>query len=149
MGPVYVVVKGTPFQVTTDPKTKYAPLTVSTMALLPTSDEAGFKLVIVGNGLLIVNASALEVPPPGGPVKTVTLALPRLAISVARIVARSSVLFTNVVRRSWPFQRIFESIVKFAPATVSWNAALPAVAVDGVILVREGRGAAAMIEKSK
>src|SRR5438876_9016233 len=46
---------------------------------------------------VIVKVGAFEVPPPGAGVTTVTCAVPTVATSVARIVARSCVLLANVV----------------------------------------------------
>ncbi len=60
----------------------------------PAVAEVGFRLVVVGTGLLIVKVWALEVPPPGVPVKTVTLAVPAVAMSAARMEAVSWVLLT-------------------------------------------------------
>ena len=57
-----------------------------------TSDigDAGFRLVVVGTGLLItliVKVWALEVPPPGAGLTTVTWAVPAVAMSAAVIAA--------------------------------------------------------------
>src|SRR5204862_303049 len=56
----------------------------------------------------IVSVSAFEAPPPGGGLRTVTLAVPAAAISLAEIVARSCVRLTNVVGRLAPFHWITE-----------------------------------------
>ena len=74
-------------------------------APLPTAAVLGEIEVSVGAGLLIVNVEALEVPPPGVGLKTVTGAVPAVAMSPARIWAWSWMLLTKVVVRSLPFQR--------------------------------------------
>ena len=50
-----LVVRLEPFHCTADPLTKLVPLTVSVMAKPPAVANEGLKLVIVGNGLFIVN----------------------------------------------------------------------------------------------
>ena len=61
---------------------------------------------------------ALEVPPPGDGVNTVTLAEPLALMSLERIVALTLVEDTNVVVRFDPFQRTTEPLTKFLPLTV-------------------------------
>jgi len=51
----------------------------------------------------MVNVSGFETPPPGGAFDTVTLAVPAVAISLARIFAVTLVALTNVVARADPF----------------------------------------------
>jgi hypothetical protein len=46
------VVRGVPFQLTTDPETKLVPLTVSENPALPATAVLGLREVIVGTGLL-------------------------------------------------------------------------------------------------
>jgi hypothetical protein len=60
----------------------------------------------------IVNVAALDVPPPGEGLKTVTLADPADPISPALILAVSCVLLTYDVVRSLPFQRSTEPFTK-------------------------------------
>jgi hypothetical protein len=75
---------------------KLVPLTVSVNPVPPAVAEEGLKLVVVGTGLgaMIVKVWALEVPPPGVGLKTVTLAVPAEAMSAARIEAVSWVALT-------------------------------------------------------
>ena len=75
---------------------KPLPLTLRVKAALPATALGGVSEVIDGTGLalLIVNAFALEVPPPGAGLKTVTLALPALAMSPAGTDAVSCVALT-------------------------------------------------------
>ena len=58
-------------------------------APLPTAAVLGEIELTVGTGLLIVSVLAADVPPPGVGVKTVTEALPAVAISAAVIWAVS------------------------------------------------------------
>ena len=93
----YVVVRFVPFHLTTDPEMKLVPLTVNVNAEPPAVADEGLRLVVVGRGLsgtLIVKVWALEVPPPGVGLKTVTLAVPAVAMSAARIEAVSWVVLT-------------------------------------------------------
>src|SRR5436190_2084849 len=94
----------------------------------------------VGTRLLIVNVCALEAPPPGVGLKTVTGAVPGVAMSLARICTWSWVPLTNVVDRSLPFQRTTDEVMKFVPVAVSVNPALPAAALGGEIEVSVGTG---------
>jgi hypothetical protein len=64
-------------------------VTVSVNAPLPTAAVLGEIELSVGTGLLIVRVLAADVPPPGVGVKTVTEALPAVAISAAAIWAVS------------------------------------------------------------
>ena len=76
---------------------KFVPLTVRVKPAPPAVADEGLKLVVVGTGLsgtLIVKVWALEVPPPGVGLKTVTLAVPAVAMSAARIKAVTWVALT-------------------------------------------------------
>ncbi len=83
----YVVVRLAPFHWTTEPELKPLPLTVSVKAALPEYAVVGLRLFVVGKGLLIVKVWALEVPPPGAGLNTVTVAVPAVAMSAAAIAA--------------------------------------------------------------
>src|SRR5436190_195018 len=97
-----------------------------------------------GGGTVIVNGKAFDVPPPApavfGGVKTVTLAVPALAMSEAGICAVNCVGEITVVGRFAPFQRTIEAEVKLLPMAVSTNAGLPASAVFGMMLASVGVG---------
>ena len=70
---------------------KFEPRTVRTNPEPPAWAEGGLRLLIDGTGLeepLIVKVLALDVPPPGPGLKTVTLAVPGVAISLAGMLAR-------------------------------------------------------------
>lgn len=84
---IYVVVRFAPFQRTTEPGKKLVPMTVSVNAGPPAVAVAGLKVVVVGTGLFSAKVRAVDVPPPGVGLNTVTDAVPALAISVAVIAA--------------------------------------------------------------
>ena len=73
---------------------KLVPLTVSVKPDPPAMAEVGLLPVVVGTGLLIVKVKALEMPPPGAGLDTVTDAVPAAAISIARIAAVTRVVET-------------------------------------------------------
>ena len=83
----------------------------------------------------------MDVPPPGAGVCTVTASVPAEAISNAGTAAVSSVALTYCVVRDVVPHRTVDALVKFAPFTVSVNAALPAVAVAGEMPLTEGTSA--------
>ena len=88
----YVVVRPEPFHLTTELEMKLVPLTVKVKAAPPAVADEGLRLVVVGTGLsgtLIVKVWVLEVPPPGAGLNTVTMAVPAVAMSAARIEAVS------------------------------------------------------------
>jgi len=102
--------------------------------------ELGLSEVSVGAGLLIMNASALEVPPPGAGVETVTLAVPAVAMSAALMLAVKLLPETKVVVRELPFHWTVEEEMKFEPATVNVKAEPPAVLELGLKEAAEGAG---------
>ena len=75
---------------------------------------------------MMLKVTAPEVPPPGGGVKTVTLAEPTAAMSAALIVALSCVGLTKVVVRLTPFHCTTEAGTKFVPLTMSAKLGPPA-----------------------
>src|SRR5436189_5102742 len=93
-----------------------------------------------GTGLLTVNVSAPEVPPPGVGEKTVTDAVPAVAMSPAVIAACNWVLLTNVVTRAPLFHCTTDPLTKFVPFTVRVKAAAPAVALLGASEPSVGTG---------
>jgi len=99
----YVVARFDPFQRTVDaPLIKPVPFTVRVKADFPAVVDAGLKLVMVGRGLLIVNVTVFEMPPPGALLSTVTPAVPPVAMSAALMLAVNWVLDTYVVARFDP-----------------------------------------------
>ena len=87
-----------------------------------------------------VNGWATDVPPPGVGLKTVTCAVPAAAVSAANITAFSWVALTNVVARSFPFQRTTEPVTKLEPFTVIVRSGPPVAALAGVNDVKAGAG---------
>jgi hypothetical protein len=85
----YVVVRFEPFQRTTDVVVKPLPITLRLKAAPPAGLEAGSSRVMEGTGFpeTTENETALDVPPPGAGLKTVTLAVPTAATSAAAIAA--------------------------------------------------------------
>ena len=133
-----------PFQRMTDviAKMLVVEFAVSVNAAPPAVALVGEIELSVGAGFVAVmlNVFAVEVPPPGVGVKTVTEALPVAAMSLARIWACSLVLLTNVVVRLLPFQRTTDEATKFDPVATSVKAPLPAAAVLGMIELSVGTG---------
>src|SRR5688572_4617438 len=142
---ITVVLRGEPFQCTTEEVTKFEPFTVSVKALPPVGHEVGEVEVSVGTGLLVcgaemVNVALPEVPPPGVGLNTVTVRLPWLAMSLAEMLAVSCVADTKVVVRFEPFQRTVEAATKLVPLTVSVKAGPPAGVVFGASEPTVGTG---------
>src|SRR5882672_4353831 len=142
-----VVVRSAPFQRTTDEPTKLLPVTVTVNAAPPAAAVLGDRELSVGLGFgaVIVNVCGLDVPPPGAGVKTVTEAVPAVAMSAAVICAVSCVLLPNVVVRWLPFHCTREEPMKLLPVTVSVKAASPATAVFGARELSVGLGFGAVI----
>ena len=107
----------------------------------PTVAVLGEMLASDGSAVVVtVKVSAVEVPPPGVGVKTVTDNVPAEAMSDAGIVAVSCVLLTKVVVRLAPLTRTTEAETKLLPVTVNVNPGLPAVALVGELLANDGGG---------
>jgi hypothetical protein len=138
-----VVVFAVPLNFTTELLTKFVPFTVSVRAPDPAATVDGESVVTVGPGfvpLVIVNATAFEIPPPGVGFVTVTGGVPADATSVARIAAVSCVALTNVVALALPLKFTTELLMKFEPFTVNVNAPDPAAALEGCSVVIAGTG---------
>ena len=134
-----------------DEETKLEPVTVRVKAGPPAVAELGEMVDRVGTGLFaaeMVKVNPPEVPPPGAGLKTVTVAVPAVAMSVAGIAAVSWVEETKVVVRSAPFHRTLDEETKLVPLTVRVNADPPAVAELGERELRAGTGlfAAVMVK---
>ena len=98
-------------------------------------------LTVIEGGGLTVNVNAPEVPPPGAGVKTVTEAVPTVAMSPAPIDACSCVALTKVVGRADPFHRTIEEDLKLLPLTLSVNDGPPETALAGASELATGTGA--------
>src|SRR5262249_27545587 len=103
--------------------------------------------MMAGAGLLMVNWTAVEVPPPGAGVVTVTLATAAVAISAAAIEAVSCVPFTKVVAFAAPLKFTVEVVAKPVPFTVRTKAGPPTMALVGDRVVIEG-GAAVLVKEN-
>jgi len=143
----YVVARSAPFHRTMDDAMKFVPVTVSVKPGSPAVLLFGAMELSVGTGFgaLIVNVCALDRPPPGAGLNTVTGAVPAVAMSLAEIVAVSWVLLPYVVARSAPFHRTTDDVMKFVPVTVSVKAAPPATKLLGDSELSVGVGFGALI----
>jgi hypothetical protein len=135
-----VVARALPFHTTVEDETKFVPVTVSVNAALPTNAEFGLKDAAVGMGLLIVNITAPELPPPGAGLTTVTIAVPAVAMSAGVIAACKLVLERKVVARALPFHSTVAEETKLDPVTVTVKAAVPATTAFGFREVTVGTG---------
>ena len=137
-----VVVKAAPFHLTVAPLRKLLPFTVSLNAEPPAVALLGLIEEIVGGllALVMVKVKALEAPPPGAGLTTVTLAVPGAVTSEAGTLAVNCVLETKVVVRAVPFQLMVASLTKLVPVAVRVNWPLPAAIELGEMLVSVGAG---------
>jgi hypothetical protein len=101
---------------------------------------AGEMEVTVGFGLLIVNVSEFDGPPPGPGFVTITATVPALARSVAGILAVTLTLLTKVVTRAELFQRTVAPGTQFEVFKVSVKPAEPTVLLEGESDVSTIRG---------
>src|SRR5579863_1615438 len=109
------------------------PLTVNKNDGPPATALLGWRLLIVRGGALIVNTRGGGVFCPD--CKTLTLAVPGLAMRLAEIIAVSCPELTKVVFSARPFQVICVAPVNPDPFSVSRNAGPPATALFGTRLV--------------
>ena len=105
-----------------------------------------------------MKTAALERPPPGAGLKTVTTALPAEAMSAARTAAVTRELLSYRVARFAPLKRTTQPGAKFSPDTASEKAGPPAAAelvdrpeIEGTGLAVSAGGAAvrAALKKSE
>ncbi len=142
-----VVVSATPFHCTTEALTKLVPFNVSVNAGPSAVAEVGDRNPNVGVGFaaLMVNVTAVEVPPPGVGLNTVTEAVPAVEMSETRTDAVSCEALTKLVVRAVPFHCTTEPFTKLLPFTVRVNAKSPTVADVGDSEVSAGKGLVAKI----
>ena len=101
--------------------------------------QFGKRTWIVGaERLVMVKLIALEVPPPGVGLVTVTSGVPTEARLAEGMAAINCVELTNVVASAGPPKLTTEAATKFVPVIVSAKAAPPATALSGAIAVMVG-----------
>jgi hypothetical protein len=127
----YVAGSLLPFHCTVVLARKSDPRTVRTKGSPWAVAALGAMLVVIGAAFATVKGSALELPPPGAGVVTVTTIWAAVARSAEVISTLSWLGLTNVVVRPLPFQFTRELELKFAPVTVSVNADVPANTESG------------------
>src|SRR5437867_9614335 len=142
-----VVARWLPFHCTMDELMKFVPVAVRVNPAPPATTLLGDREVSVGLGFgaVIMNVCGLEVPPPGAGLRTVTEAVPAVAMSAAVICACSCVLLPNVVARWLPFHCTMDELMKFVPVAVRVNPAPPATTLLGDREVSVGLGFGAVI----
>jgi hypothetical protein len=126
----YVVESAEPLHCTAAPVRNPVPLTVRVNAGAPAVAELGLNPEICGVGVVIVNVTALEAMPLG--LRTVTLAVPWLAIRLAGTTAVNCVPPKYVVESAEPFHCTATPLRNPVPLIVSVNAGPPAVAELGI-----------------
>lgn len=129
--------KAEPFHCTVDPIRNPDPLTVSVNAGPPAVVELGLNPEMFGVGALVVKVTALETIPPG--LRTVTLAVPWLAVRLAGIAAVNCAPLKYVVDIAEPFHCTVDPARNPEPFTANVSAGPPAAAelgfrplIDGV-----------------
>ena len=142
-----VVERMPPSQRTTDDGTKPLPFTMSVNAGPPATAVLGLRVPTTGTGFgaMTANVSAVEVPPPGAGVTTLTVRAPGVAMSPAVMVVSSCVALTNVVGRLEPFHCTTDELTNRLPVTVSVNDGPPARALLGDSSAATGAGFGATI----
>jgi hypothetical protein len=126
---------------TVAPGRKPLPLIVNANDDPPAVAVVGEIEVTASTVLSIVNGSALDIPPPGAGLVTVTLMLVTVAISGAGIVTTICVVAREVgVSEPNDPNVTVAPVTKFVPVIVSGNAAPPAVALDWERLAIVGSG---------
>jgi hypothetical protein len=135
-----VVVRLTPFHLTTEVEEKFVPVTVSVKAEPPAGAQAGLRLVMVRGGMRIENVSAFEAPPPGAGLKTVIGTFPVAVILAAGTVALNCVGEPKVVARSAPFRLTLDPETKSLPYTFKVKLGPSTVTAPGFKAVSTGTG---------
>jgi hypothetical protein len=120
---------------------KFVPVTVTVVAVVvPTGTELGLSVIDPGTGLSTASVVAVELPPPGAGLTTVTDRLLAVAWSTTVNWKRSDVALTKVVVRAVPPTCTTESDKKLVPDTVIFEAADPTEKLAGAICVIDGSG---------
>ena len=119
---------------------KLLPVSVRVKSFPPTTVLLGEILASTGSGLLIEKVAAADVPPLGGGLNTVILAVPAVCRSAAVICVVSWLELTKVVVRFVPLYFMTEPLKKLLPLTVRVKPAPPTSAVLGASVVIAGSG---------
>ena len=119
--------RGEPFQFTMEPLTKLEPATVIVKAGSPLKAEFGVIEIRLGGGLLTVNRTPVDKPPPGAGVKTVIIKVPAFVRSEGNSTNDNCVPETKVVTRSAPLTRTTEFGLNPVPSIVKVFCPEPAV----------------------
>ena len=140
MKPEFSTIVGSTLEpkVTVAPLKKFVPKTLRTKAPDPAATVVGDSEVIVTIGLMTLNGTEFEGPPPGVGFVTITAGVPPAATSVARIAAVICVVLTKVVVRAAPPKLATEVGVKPVPFTVNVNPGDPVATLLGRIEVIVG-----------
>ena len=134
------MLNGVLFNDTAAPEKKPVPFTVNVNAGPPEVTVAGEMLVITGTGGTIVKVTLLDACPDG--LDKLICADPGCATSAAETAAVTCVPLAKVVASGAPFNDTTAPVRKPVPFTVNVNAGLPAIALDGDMLLITGVGAA-------
>jgi len=136
----YVVTRSVPSQRTTELGTKFVPAMTSWKAALPAGAEGGVSEVMVG-AEFIVNVWPADVPPPGSGLKTVTAAVPAVAILAAGTTEDVSEELEGFAQSANLAKKADKQpATKFEPATTNGNDGPPAPADDGAMPLSTGTG---------
>jgi len=129
-----------PAKFTVEPLTKFVPVRVIVVLLLPTGVEEGLILPKLGTGFPVMVNGCVPVVPPG--VVTETVALPGFVRLAAGTMAVNEVLLLSVGVIVVPAKFTVEPAKKLVPVSVMVVLPLPAAAEFGLTLVSVGAGAA-------
>lgn len=135
-----VVARALPFHCTTEVPMKLLPFSVNVNAVPPAIAEFGAREPNDGIGVVMLNCSESELPPPGAGFRTLTFAKFAVCTSAAVIAAVNCVALTNVVVRALPFHCTTDAPINPLPFTVIVNAPEPALTVFGVTEFATGCG---------
>ena len=135
-----VVETAVPLKSAVEVLTKFVPVSVMGVSGSPTVADVWLRLVSVGAGLLTVNVSVFDVPPPGLALTTVIGNMPAVVRSAAGTTTSNSVALTNVVETAVPLKSAVEVLTKFVPVSVMGVSGSPTVADVWLRLVSVGAG---------
>jgi len=134
------VTTGVPAKLTTEVGMKSLPETLKVTSGPPAGALAGSRLVAIGTGLLTVNISGVETPPPGAGFVTVTGKIPPLTICAAEMCAVNSDGLKKVVTTGTPAKLTTDAGTKLLPVTLRIRSGPPAAALAGSRVVAIGAG---------